>query len=348
MVRGVVTGAPFDGIGWLPEPTLRVLGAGFAEALDAIHAVGLIHRDLKPSNVLLADDGPRVIDFGIARALDGTAITRTQVVIGTPGYMAPEQIAGGEVGPACDVFSLGHVLCHAAGCAPFGHGEVQVMFYRVMHAEPDLSAVPESLRPVIAACLGRDPADRPTPARLLEWFGPPAHGASAGAWLPARLRAAPPGVGAVGDAGSFDPGPTDSVPPSVGRPDDRTFTAVTEPGETLGPPRPVAGKRRSIWLLAPLVLVLIAAAVCVPLYVLNHDGSTPPSCFPPGTSADGSKGGGLTGVPVGTPHPPDPAEPANRTAIELGQSIRLSWDHVGARSVVTTMLGDDTPGTPPR
>lgn len=114
--------------GPLPETALRVLGAGLAEALDAIHAVGLVHRDLKPSNVLLADDGPRVIDFGIARALDGTAITRTQVVVGTPGYMAPEQIAGGEIGPACDVFSLGHVIGHAAGCAPFGHGgDAQVL-----------------------------------------------------------------------------------------------------------------------------------------------------------------------------------------------------------------------------
>ncbi|MGW2492120.1 protein kinase domain-containing protein [Streptomyces sp. NPDC001606] len=323
--------------GPLPEPALRVLGAGLAEALDAIHAVGLVHRDLKPANVLLADDGPRVIDFGIARALDGTAITRTQVVIGTPGYMAPEQIAGGAISPACDVFSLGHVLCHAAGCAPFGHGEAQVMLYRVMHTEPDLSAVPEPLRPTIAACLARSPADRPTPAQLLERFASPAHDEPAKAWLPAQLRTVPAGV--AGDVRSVDPDPISLASPPAGRPGNRTLTAITEPRDTSGSQAPGGRKRWLYWLLVPLALALIAAAICVPLFVLDGDGSRPPNCFPSSASGDGSRHE-VTSVPMGTPHPPAPVGPADRTTIELGQSVTLSWDHAGAVSQVAAMLGD--------
>ncbi|MEV7927044.1 serine/threonine-protein kinase [Kitasatospora sp. NPDC088264] len=316
--------------GPLPEASLRVLGAGLAEALDAIHAVGLIHRDLKPSNVLLADDGPRVIDFGIARALDGTAITRTQVVVGTPGYMAPEQIAGGAIGPACDVFSLGHVLCHAAGCAPFGHGAAQVMLYRVLHTEPDLGGVPQALRPAIAACLARDPADRPTPAELLDLFGPAAHDAPAGAWLPAQRRAAP-----------AHPGPPPIGPPNG--PNDRTRTAVTELRQAPDAPPPGGGKHRLRWLPVPLALVLVAAAVCVRLFVMTG-GSGPPDCFPSGGApADSAPPARVTSVPAGTPHPPEPTGPADRTVIELGQSVTLSWDHAAAMSRVFTGLGDDAP-----
>ncbi|MFC7733214.1 serine/threonine-protein kinase [Actinomadura keratinilytica] len=104
--------------GPLPEATVRRLGAGLAEALEAVHAAGLVHRDLKPSNILLADDGPRVIDFGIARALDATALTRPGAVSGTPGYLAPERLNDEPAGPPADVFALGVVLCHAAGVRP--------------------------------------------------------------------------------------------------------------------------------------------------------------------------------------------------------------------------------------
>ncbi|MFJ3219896.1 serine/threonine-protein kinase [Kitasatospora sp. NPDC086801] len=332
--------------GPLPEASLRVLGAGLAEALDAIHAVGLIHRDLKPSNVLLADDGPRVIDFGIARALDGTAITRTQVVVGTPGYMAPEQIAGGAIGPACDVFSLGHVLCHAAGCAPFGRGGAQVMLYRVMHTEPDLGGVPQALRPAIAACLARDPADRPTPAELLDLFGPAAHDAPAGAWLPAQRRAAPVVAGIPGDAPPVGPpplGPPNGPPNEPNEPNDRTRTAITEVQQAPDAPPPGGGKRRLRWLPVPLALVLVAAAVCVRLFVITG-GSGPPDCFPSGgTPAGSSPPTRVTSVPAGTPHPPAPTGPADRTVIELGQSVTLSWDHAAAASRVFTGLGDDAP-----
>jgi hypothetical protein len=133
-----------------------------------VHALGLVHRDLKPSNVLLAVDGPRVIDFGISRALDATSMTSSQVMAGTPAFMSPEQAQGVPVGPAADVFALGSVIAYAAtGAAPFGGGEPIAVAYRVVHADPDLSRVPGPLRGLVAACLAKDPADRPPLSGLL-------------------------------------------------------------------------------------------------------------------------------------------------------------------------------------
>ncbi|GAA2030240.1 hypothetical protein GCM10009839_32400 [Catenulispora yoronensis] len=168
--------------GALPEATVRALGAGLAEALEAIHSTGLVHRDLKPSNVLITDDGPRVIDFGIARALDDTALTRSHMIVGTPGFSSPEQLTGAQVGPASDVFCLGLVLCHAGGVPPFGRGNHEALLYRIVHQEAELGGVPEDLRAVVERCLAKDPAGRPTAAELLErWsMGPVA----ASAWLP--------------------------------------------------------------------------------------------------------------------------------------------------------------------
>ncbi|WP_328392558.1 serine/threonine protein kinase [Streptomyces sp. NBC_00390] len=145
-----------------PEGPVTSLAAGLAEALEAIHAAGLVHRDLKPSNVLLASDGPRVIDFGISVASEVSAITRTGAVIGTPGFMSPEQLTGGRVGPASDVFALGAVLAFtASGTGPFGTGSAQGLMFRIVYSEPDLAAVPPGLRPLVARCLAKDPADRP-------------------------------------------------------------------------------------------------------------------------------------------------------------------------------------------
>ena len=153
--------------GPLPEPALWPLLAGLVEALQAIHACGVVHRDLKPANVLLAVDGPRVIDFGISRAADGTVLTATGVVFGTPGYMSPEQAEGRPAGPASDVFALGCVIAYAAGGAgPFGTGTAAAVLYRVVHTDAILDAVPAGLREIVAQCLAKDPADRPTPAAL--------------------------------------------------------------------------------------------------------------------------------------------------------------------------------------
>ena len=155
--------------GPLPEAAVWRLAGGLAEALQAVHARDLVHRDLKPANVLLAPDGPRVIDFGISRALEGAALTATSMTVGTPSFMSPEQAEGRRVGPASDVFSLGSVIAFAAtGSAPFGGGEPITTVYRVVHAEPDLSSVPVPFRDLVTRCLAKDPASRPTLAQVIE------------------------------------------------------------------------------------------------------------------------------------------------------------------------------------
>jgi len=157
-----------DEHGPLPVESIRTLAAGLAESLHAIHTADIVHRDLKPSNVLLAQDGPRVIDFGISRALEGTSLTGTGEVIGTVDFMSPEQIEGGPIGPPSDVFSLGGVLVFAAtGEGPFGSGRPTVMFYRVVHNAPNTSGVPDQIRLLIERCLAKDPADRPSTGELL-------------------------------------------------------------------------------------------------------------------------------------------------------------------------------------
>ncbi|WP_282701625.1 serine/threonine-protein kinase [Streptomyces sp. CC219B] len=156
--------------GPLPVSAVLRLMAGTAEALQAIHGAGIVHRDLKPSNVLLAADGPRVIDFGISLAADVTSHTATGTSIGTPQFMAPEQATAGEVTAATDVFALGQTAAFAAlGRALHGDGPAATVLYRIVHEEPDLSPLPEQLRPLIARCLAKDPGERATPAEIVEW-----------------------------------------------------------------------------------------------------------------------------------------------------------------------------------
>ncbi|WP_203686226.1 serine/threonine-protein kinase [Phytomonospora endophytica] len=154
----------------LPEAAALRLAAGLASALVAIHRAGLVHRDLKPSNVLLTERGPKVIDFGIARATDapgGTDITHTGWLIGMPGHMSPEQAEGAKVGPVSDVFALGSVLAMACtGAGPFDGSSAPQTLYKVVHTEPDLTGVPARIRAVIELCLVKDPAARPAPARI--------------------------------------------------------------------------------------------------------------------------------------------------------------------------------------
>ncbi|MEU6235015.1 FKBP-type peptidyl-prolyl cis-trans isomerase [Kitasatospora sp. NPDC047058] len=186
-IAGVSVTEAVAGRGPLPEASVRALVAGMAAALEEIHRAGITHRDLKPSNVLLADDGPRVIDFGIARTVDHTRITRTGQAFGTPGYMAPEQLRGGQAGPAADVYALAATAVFAAsGEGPHGSGELLALIYRTVEEEPQLGSVPAGLRGTLARCLAKDPALRPNVAELRAEF---AVGSTLGGgeWLPAEL-----------------------------------------------------------------------------------------------------------------------------------------------------------------
>ncbi|XQE85458.1 bifunctional serine/threonine-protein kinase/ABC transporter substrate-binding protein [Streptomyces microflavus] len=168
-VPGPSLGEVVGARGALPAATVRALGARLAAALVTVHGGGLIHRDLKPGNVLLALDGPRLIDFGIARHAGATALTATDAVIGTPGYLAPEQASAGPVGPACDIFSLGCVLVYAAtGRRPFGEGGPAGVLFRTVHEEPELDGVPHALLPLVTACLAKAPEDRPTAVEVAD------------------------------------------------------------------------------------------------------------------------------------------------------------------------------------
>ena len=177
--------------------SLLALAAGLAKSLTAIHAAGVVHGDLKPSNVLLAPDGPRVIDFGISQAAEAAPLARAGLVVGTPSFMAPEQAAGEEVGPRSDVFSLGAVLAFAAtGRKPFGAGPPAAVLDRVVRVAADLEDAPAEVRPLIEQCLAKDPLRRPTAAELLarvtaaqSAMGPRSEPAPAGADRPGLPRA---------------------------------------------------------------------------------------------------------------------------------------------------------------
>jgi len=256
--------------GPLPEAALWRLLAGLVEALAAIHAAGLVHRDLKPANVMMAADGPRVIDFGISKAAEGTALTATGAVFGTPDYMAPEQAEAHEVGPATDVFALGCTLAHAAtGVLPFGGGSAASVLYRVVHGTPLLEGMPPRLRTVIESCLAKGSGARPGLADLAaigrDGPGGSRAGQSPAVFWPAqvarlvrdyqdRLEGAAAAPGLTGSvpatpAGTSDPQPHPSFPPTVSA----RFTASLPPpgptpaaawGETGNgparrPPRPV-------------------------------------------------------------------------------------------------------------
>jgi WD40 repeat protein len=283
--------------GPLPVATVRALAAGLAEGLAAIHAAGLVHRDLKPSNVLLAEDGPRVIDFGISRAAQGTSLTHTGLVVGSPGFMSPEQAVGGEVGPPSDVFSLGAVLTFAAaGLEPFGEGSMAALVYRVVHAAPSLGPVPGELRPLVERCLAKDPGQRPTTAELLDSL---AGTDLAGGWLPEAIvaglpRHAPP-IPPL-DKGEPDqvPGTDDGGPvtmtvhraPSPTPPAARRPGSATPTGTLAALPGRRVSRRAAVLALCG-ALSLVAAAIGA-LVLLNA----------PGRGQGGSGEAGASGAPA--------------------------------------------------
>ena len=266
-----------DGRGPLPPDRVRALGAGLAEGLAAIHACGLVHRDLKPGNVVLAADGPRIIDFGIARAIGATTgLTSTGVVVGTLTYMSPEQIRGDAVGPASDVFALGSVLTFAAtGRAPFGDDSAVTVMFRICTEPPDLAGVADQrLRKLIDASLAKAPQDRPTLPALLAALG----GANPAAAPAAPARAAtvtvtPAPRHAIPAATEMQTQTQAPVPASAGtgREPLRPSSGLASARQT-EPPHTVSGRagrgrararqrRRAAFISLPVALVIVAAAI---------------------------------------------------------------------------------------
>ncbi|MGW6984820.1 bifunctional serine/threonine-protein kinase/ABC transporter substrate-binding protein [Streptomyces sp. NPDC054932] len=249
------------GYGPLPARAVRTLGVRLAEALEQVHAAGLVHRDVKPGNILLAPDGPRLIDFGIARAAGAATLTAVDAVLGTPGYLAPEQARtdGAAAGAASDVFSLGCVLAYAAtGHGPFGGGHAAAVVYRTVHDEPELDGLPQELLDPVLACLAKDPAARPTPAglRAVLGNGPSGEGPSGGA---------PVGDDLSGDDPSGVPA-EDWLPPPLSRLiAERSTRALDlpapEPTRIDAPQAPVRGLTRRRLLAAGAGLAAVGAPV---------------------------------------------------------------------------------------
>jgi hypothetical protein len=296
--------------GPLPVSSVLTLAAGLAEGLGAVHAAGMVHRDLKPSNVLLASDGPRIIDFGISRAADATALTRADLVVGSPGFMSPEQAMGLEVSRASDVFSLGAVITFAAtGAGPFGTGSATALLYRVVHDPPETDRLPAEIQPLAAACLAKDPSQRPTSEQLLAQLGSAQPAAS---WLPwpAAAEALYPRSAAAAQPwtltepyGPPSPAPDDPAgqgpapgqagpPPPRGRALGPTMVLGRPPGArppVSAPPFPSArppGQRRVARWAAAAVVVVVAALAAIVLVLTRPAGSghgSPPP--PPGPRA---------------------------------------------------------------
>ena len=248
-----------DTRGPLDAGMLYGLATGLAEALAAIHAAGIVHRDLKPSNVVLTADGPKVIDFGIAQALDTASLTRTGITVGSAGYMAPEQITG-KAGTAADIFTWAVTIAYAAsGQSPFGTGAPDAILYRIMHAAPDISAVPPGLHPLVEAAVAKDPQARPTAQQLLSQLTHTAARPSAGYDNPTQIVLAQ----------TWHPSATRPAGPPSG-------PTVPRSGLTMPPRVPESPRRRT--LLFPVVLalafLLAAAGTAAGFLLAGRSGGT--------------------------------------------------------------------------
>ena len=351
--------AVHDG-GPLPANTVTALAAGLAEALGAIHRAGVVHRDLKPSNVLLAADGPRVIDFGISQSTGRSVITETGAVLGSPGFMSPEQARGQRgIGPPADIFSLGAVLAFAAtGIGPFGSGGTPVLLYRVVNEEPHLAQVPARLRPLIARCLAKDPMTRPAAAEVLELLGdetePPT-----GEWLPKTV------ADAIGRFNSATEDPAPSLPGTASR-NRRRRTLRTAGGGRHVQSSANEGKRWHAWRLpAGATATAAGAAVLVAIFAASPGGSpsrptpstvgttTRPAVARPATaSSPATTGAPRKKKPASGPARVNlftaPASSAYASAsLVTGSSSVTAWVYFGQlKAVVDASAGQVTYNTP--
>jgi Protein kinase domain len=284
-----------DSHGLIGPDMLYGLATGLAEALTVIHEAGIVHRDLKPSNVILTAAGPKVIDFGIAQALDATSMTRTGMMVGSAGFMAPEQISG-RPGPAADIFVWGLTVAYATtGQPPFGTGDSHAVLYRVMHGDPDIAGVPDPLRPLVAAALTKDPGQRPTAQQLLDRLtrlavtSAPrrADDSPTQTILSTTWRQAGPGPGRPRPAGEalssngsllLDPAPPGASPPRTARPGAPPSASMTAGGRG-------RFSRRAAAIGAAALAVAAVAAVVVIAVLPRHTPSEGPSANEGGPGA---------------------------------------------------------------
>jgi serine/threonine protein kinase len=348
--------------GPLPADSVLTLAAGLAEGLQAIHAAGVVHRDLKPSNVLLADDGPRVIDFGISRAAEATMLTQAGTVLGTPGFMSPEQAEGGETGPPSDVFSLGAVLAFAAtGEGPFGTGSTPALMFRVVHGDPEIAHVPAQIRPVIERCLAKDPRQRPTAADLLAELGA---GQLAADWLPPPLtevigRYSPSGLVRAAGFGTHDSPPpagtlADSPSPASAPAAPPTTTGVSVPARPSRPaaqmqPGTAAGsgevgsspagppqrgnRRRLVWV-AVAAAVIVAASASAATALSSH-----------GSQRPGTTGPSPHSKVSASAHPGRSSSPTSTATSSFAQTQPTAGQNSPTSSPTTTTTPTTTPTT---
>ncbi|MFE7509581.1 serine/threonine-protein kinase [Promicromonospora sp. NPDC057488] len=298
-VEGPALSAVVRTQGPLPEADVRRMLAGVAEALRAVHQAGIVHRDLKPSNILLGADGPFVIDFGIAQGSDSTSLTRTGLKVGTPAFMAPEQVRGSLATPAADVWALGAVALYAAtGQRAFGEGDTTVVYYRVVHEEPDLTGCPDWLLPLVQACLSKDPEARPDLPEVLDFLND----------VPADRRTGPAKIlpAVAGGAGAVDP---DDDATAL-RDDETVVKALPAMPAPEPEPEPAAPRRGLLtrpitWLVAAAVVVIVGGGTTAAVLGLRSGGAeagptpsgSPSASAPAGASAEPSKSASASAEP---------------------------------------------------
>ncbi|MFE6843855.1 serine/threonine-protein kinase [Streptomyces sp. NPDC057686] len=326
--------------GPLPVRTVLLLVAGIAEALQEIHRAGVVHRDLKPANVLIAADGPRVIDFGIARAADAGALTGTGLRVGTPAFMAPEQALGRPAGPATDVFALGALAAYVAGGRPpFGEGPESAALYRVVHEEADLGGVPAELQPLLRHCLAKDPAHRPATARVIEAVrGHPAVGGElrfSDGWLPHRvtteirrrgdlpdLPVPPDGPSATAAATALDAEPTVTAP--RGTPTAQPVPPeppAADPGRRGRRRAPAPGRRHGRTALVAAAALLLGAAGAFALLDPSFDGGEDEDAADPAGLVAGAPASAPASAPAATPTPSPSAAAPGYAAVRTGTEL---------------------------
>src|SRR5215467_697729 len=300
--------------GPLPPPTLARLACGLADALAAVHAAGVVHRDLKPSNVMLLDELPVVIDFGIAQGPDATRLTMTGMFMGTPGYLAPEVIEGHPSSEASDVHAWAATVAFAAtGHPPFGSGGYEAIFYRIVNGQPDLAGTPSSLLPLLTAALARDPRLRPPAAQL---------STQAAALAPAALT---PGAVLAGD------GP---VSPSTVVP---VTSADRAPGAAAlnggGAPAPIRADTQPLQAIRPAPADF--ADVLPPVQYVRGPVAPPSPVAPPGYGPRPAPGP----RPGRGPARPPPANPFARPAPASGRTAKRRWPSAMVAATLLVAVG---------